>query len=303
MTDFEDCSYLLRKVDDAPEPLRAPLREALPISGAEIMIYTPPCRANRFTHGPSVLTIMSDSWACIEHTVRGENAIVRSDFSRTMFIELTEVLLSGALRIHFEDGPVVRSVALAFNTVRENMYLDAVQRLLHGMNGIPPGPAVDRNEDLPVLEALPLKFRNSAWSAALSDEHVRTVTHWPATTVGYNKLFQIELAPEAMFLLGDHELIFVAEEKANGLLHVGRENKYGDVSTYLPLARLHEYRFVEGAGQLDRLELGIGCRSTTEKLLVEYPYSQRIPIQDIIERVFREKGEGTQRLMNAKPTG
>lgn len=301
MTNFEDCSYQLESAEDVPEPFRSSLRQVLPIGGADTMIYTPPCRGRHFTHGPCVLAVMGDGWACIEYTPSGDATIVRSDFSGTLFIELTEVLLSGALKIHFEDGSRVRSLSLAFNTVRESMYLDALRRMLHAINGVPLGPPVDRSEDLGVLEALPRKFQKAAWSATLSDEHVRAVACWPATTVGYNRLFHVELAPEAMLALSDHELIVVAEEKANSLLHVGRENKYGEIATFVPLSRLHDYRLAEGTGQLDRLELGIGRRGATERLLVEYPRAHGTPVKGVIERVFREKGGHLP--MKAKPKG
>lgn len=289
MSDFNRFAAQLKNPADAPEPLRSALRAALP-DGARLLILTPPSETHRFAHGPIVLAVTDHGWVAIEHTRRGEVTVARSDFAGTLLIELTGILLSGAFRIFFADGPRVRTVAMEFNTVMERLYWQALQLLLHGIGGVPPGPAVDRHTDLPVLEPLPLKFLNSAWNATPPDEHVRAIAHWPAAVATYHRWFQRELAPEAMFALGERELIFIAEEKARWSLRIGRENKYGDIATYLPFSRLRDFRFRDdAAGPLGHLELTVGAADASATVAVEFPADHRAPIQEIIERAFREK--------------
>jgi hypothetical protein len=289
MSESNRFSSQLRSMDDAPEPFPAALRGALgPAQPARLLLYTPSNDSNRLRHGPSVLAVTDHGWLCLEHAPDGEVLLARSDFAGILLLELTSVLLAGTFRLSFADGPQVRSVAMEFNTVMERLYWQALQLLLHGIAGHPPAAAVRREDDLSVIKPLPLKFFYSVWNHTPPDEHVRAIAHWPAAVATYHRWFQRELAPEAMFVLGERELIFIAEEKARLSLRIGRENKYGDIATYLPFSRLREFRFPASAGPLGRLELTVGAGGASETLVVEFPAGHRQPIQEIIERAFRE---------------
>jgi hypothetical protein len=236
-----------------------------------------------------VLAVTGAGWTCIERTPGGGVAVARCDFSGTISLELAEILLSGALRILYAEGTRARSVTLAFNTVRKPIYLEAFQLLLRGIIGIPPGAQADHGAVPPALDALPVKFRSSARSALLPGDRVCAVAHWPAATTDESRWFQHELAPEAALALGGHGLVLIAEERANGLLHVGRENKYGEVATFLPRSRLRDHRFIQNEGPLGALELSIGAFGATERLLIEFPSMCRATIQEVVGRAFREK--------------
>ena len=177
---------------------------------------------------------------------------------------------------------------MEFNTVMERLYAEALQGLLHGMNGMTVGPPVDRQADRTVLEPLPLKFLNSAWSSTPPDEHVRTIAHWHSALAAYRRWFQRELAPEAMLALTDRALLLIAEEKAGWSLRISRENKYGDTATYIPLSRLREARYAI-VGVLGKGELVIGVAEASEAITIEFPTDHLGQIRTLLDRAFREK--------------
>jgi hypothetical protein len=289
MTNWSRFSSQIKSPDLVPEPFRGALLAALnPGVCVRLLIQTPPADSPTLRHGPMLLAITDRGWICLEQTPASTITVSMSDFAATVRAELGGVLLAGTFRISFADGPQVRSVALEFNTVMERLYWQALQLLLHGIAGHPPAAAVRREDDLSVIKPLPLKFFYSVWNHTPPDEHVRAIAHWPAAVATYHRWFQRELAPEAMFALGERELIFIAEEKARLSLRIGRENKYGDIATYLPFSRLREFRFPASAGPLGRLELTVGAGGASETLVVEFPAGHRQPIQEIIERAFRE---------------
>jgi hypothetical protein len=289
MPDEDRFSFQIGTVDEAAEPFRAALKQTLADEGViRLLIYTPP-DVYREKHGALVLAVTTDGWFCFEKSKRGAVAVSRCDFARTILVQMTSVLLSGTLRIDFAEGFTARSVVMEYNTVTEHLYWGALQMLLHGINGVPAGPAIDRGADRALLESLPLKFINATWTETPPDEHVRAIAHWPAAIVKYNRWFQRELAPEAVFALSERELILISEEKARWSWSIGGESKYGDVATYLPLSRLRDFRFGNADGATGELEVIVGAAEASETIAVEFPAEHLSSIREVVERAFREK--------------
>lgn len=249
MSDYDLPSHRLMTAGTAPEPLRSALLEVLPDEGsAHLLLYTPPSGNSRLQHGAAVLAVTSNGWICVERSKAGDCLTACSDFARVVLIELTEILLYASLKIHFADGGVTRTLGLNFSTSSGSLYRDALARILAGIDGVEPGPPVDRGADLPLLGAVPRKFRNSAWEHAPPDERVLAVTRWPAVVTDGGRWWQRELAPEGMFALYERELLLIAEERARSWIRIGRVSKYGDVSTYCPRARLTEVQLRKSEG-------------------------------------------------------
>ena len=273
MSDYDLPSHRLRTVGAAPEPLRSALLEVLPDEGsAHLLLYTPPSENSRLQHGAAVLAVTNTGWICVERSEVGGCRTVCSDFAHVALVELTEILLYGSLKIHFADGGVTRTLGLKFGTSTGILYRDALARILAGINGLEPGPPVDRGADLPLLDKVPRKFRNAAWEHAPSDEHVLAVTRWPAVVSDGSRWWQRELAPEGMFALYERELLLIAEERAWSWIRIGRVNKYGDVSTYCPRTRLTEVQLRKSEGNpLATLDVAVRAGGVSRTIEIPMP--------------------------------
>ena len=92
----------LNTVSDAPEPLRSALVESFP-SGEPVLLLV---HAPAFTTGDekspaTLLAVTNNGWFVASETEDGGAALEKSDFSDTLFLELTSILLLGQLRISF----------------------------------------------------------------------------------------------------------------------------------------------------------------------------------------------------------
>jgi hypothetical protein len=114
---------------------------------------------------------------------------------------------------------------------------------------------------------------------------VLAVLHWPALLGGRRRWFQRELAPEAMLMLTERELIFISEEKTWSWMRIGRVNKYGSIATYCPLSRLKRFQITEH-GQLNTLELELRAKQGGAKMEVSFPAGQREEVSTFMERAL-----------------
>ncbi len=298
MSDFDLPSHRLRTLSAAPEPLRDALREVLPDEGsARLLIYTPPSESNRMRHGAALLAVTDIGWMGIEHTKAGDCRIYCSDFAHVALVELTEILLYGALRIHFADGSMQRTFGLKFSTSTGSLYRDALVRILAGINDVEPGLPVDRGADLPLLDAVPRKFRNSAWEHAPPDEHLLAVTQWPAMVSDGNRWWQRELAPEGMFALYERELLLIAEERAWSWIRIGRVNKYGDVSTYCPRTRLTEVQLHKSEGNpLATLDVAVRAGGVSRTIEIPMPAAYGDAAYALARQALRRSETGSHEI-------
>lgn len=297
MSDFDQPSHRLRTIGAAPEPLRDALREVLPDEGSvRLLIYTPPSESNRMQHGAAVLAVTDNGWMCVERVKAGDCHTLYSDFAHVALVELTEILLYGTLKIHFADGGEQRTLRLKFSTMTGSLYWDALLRLLAGMNGAEPGPPVDRKADLPLLDTLPLKFRNSAWVHVPPDEYVLAVTQWPAAVSGGNRWWQRELAPEGMFALCERDLLLITEERAWSWIRIGRVNKYGDVTTYCPRTRLAEVQLRKSDGNpLATLDIAVRAGGITRVIEIPMPIAYGDKACALVQQALCRKETGGPR--------
>jgi hypothetical protein len=122
----------LDSISDAPEPLRSPLVEGL--SSEE------PGRG----------------WFVASETEHGGATVEKSDFSETLFLELTSVLLSGQLKIHFATGGTSDFATINFDTVGEEFYREAIDLILAGIDPVLANAAEKDRKEASIIEAWPM---------------------------------------------------------------------------------------------------------------------------------------------------
>jgi hypothetical protein len=125
---------------NALENLPSPFREALSqrISTQERvrhLVHSPVFATDKFRYLASVLCVTDMQWFIVLSQKDGSATINQSSYDRTLFVELTIILLHGQLRIDFVLDGKARSAACQFNTVMERAYVKAIQDILNAIDG------------------------------------------------------------------------------------------------------------------------------------------------------------------------
>jgi hypothetical protein len=287
-------SSRLKTVDDAREPFRRVLyRELRTKEPARLLIYTPSNETVKTRSPASVLALTARGWLLAAENQKGDATVTRIDFVHTLRVELTDILLHGALRIAFVADGGAQAVTIKFNTVMQHYYDEAVQLVLDGMDGIEATPTVDQAEWDPLLGPLPLKFRNAFLKFTPRGERLLALVEWPAVFGARRRWFQHELAPEAVLALTDRELLLISEEKTWSWLRIGRANKYGYIVTHCPLSRLEGYHVNESAA-LATFDFTLRAgRLGGETVQVALPPQQKISVRDLVLRAFALKAKAS----------
>jgi hypothetical protein len=289
---WERFSSRLKTSDEAREPFRHVLQQELRAEDpAQLLIYTPSNETVKAKSPASVLTLTARGWLLAAETEDGNATVARSDFAHTLRVELTDILLYGALRISFVADGGAQSVTIEFNTVMQRYYDEAVQLVLDGMDGIEAPPLVAPAEWEPLLEPLPLKFRNAFLNFTPRGERLLALVQWPAVFGARRRCLQKELAPEAALALTDRELLLVSEEKTWSWLRIGHPNKYGYIVTHCPLSRLEGYHVSE-SGPLANLDLALRAGGAVgDPVQIALPLEQKAVVRDIVLRGFALKAK------------
>ena len=279
----------LKSVAEAREPFRSALQRELPAQdSARLLIYTPADESFKGRSPASVLAVTNDGWIVVAESKEGETTITRSDFAHTLFVELTIILLYGAMRIDFVVGGYAESVQIRFNTVMEDLYRDAVQVLLDGIDGVTMPTPVDRKEIDPIVNPLPLKFCNAVLGFAPAGRRLLAVTHWPAAMGGRYRWFERELAPEAALVLADRELLVISEQKSWSWLRRGRPTKFGNIIDFCPLSRLITFQITEH-NACDSCDLDVRTPDGGEKITFGFPHNQQNTVLQFMKRVVEQQ--------------
>ncbi|MFY9988069.1 MAG: hypothetical protein WAK31_25165, partial [Chthoniobacterales bacterium] len=211
----------IQTVDDLPEPLRHVLKDNIPPNEqARLIIYSPlfsslddlspaPAWPVTIFAPATVLAVLKNGWVVVTD---GENGIEveNSKFSDTLFLELTSILLSGELKIHFASVGTYYSTSIPFNTVREELYREAIGLILNGIDQTVSVKSWPNNQRQPLLQTWPMKFRLEAERYRPNDQSLITATRWNAVTGGFER----ELSPAGALLVTSRSLISLLEQKA-----------------------------------------------------------------------------------------
>jgi hypothetical protein len=200
----------LDTVSDAPEPFRTALVGSFP-SGepVRLLVHAPAFPTGDEKSPATVLAVTKSGWLVASETEEGGVTLERSDFSDTLFLELTSILLLGQLRISFAAADRSHSVTIKFESVWDEFYREAIDLMLAGID--PARTAVaekDRNQ-ASMFETWPMKFRNEALRYWPGGQRLLAAIQWPTLFGG----LQRELAPASALLITERELVLISEGK------------------------------------------------------------------------------------------
>lgn len=240
-------------LEELPTPFRRVLEERL-TERPDHMLYSPPLEAGRWLRA-SLLVLTPTGWLALHEVADGGVAAHHANYDDTLLLERSTVLHHGTLRLDYVSKGSLQTVSLPFDAARADDYEDAVYRFLGSIDK-QPGHFVNHGELDARLDALPLRFHNSALHYLPLGRQLEAVVHWPACLGAHHLWSTEELAPEAMLLLTDRELILVSEERTRSWLRLDQPAvRYGSIVTYLPLARLGDCRMEVGEEPLAVLEV------------------------------------------------
>lgn len=282
----------LDTINDAPEALRNVLLDNLPSrDSVRLLIHAPAflTLAERSPTAPevtpslgtpaTVLAVTSDGWLVASETEDGGASVEKAHFHDTLFLELTSILLSGQLRIYFAAVGTSYSATMNFDTVGEELYREAIDLILSGIDRTPATTAeIDRGGTSP-FEAWPLKFRSEAERYRPKGQRLLAATQWLAIIDG----FQRELCRAGALLVTERELVLISEEKRSPRLHPGDFQKFGGIITYFPLVRLLDFH-VSHHERFDVLALRVHAVHGGEKLEIIFPADHEKAVSEAMEQ-------------------
>jgi hypothetical protein len=263
------------------EPFRTAFRSEIgqgePVKA---LIYSPRFSTASFKAAASVMAVTADRWVIAWEQDR-QVWMEAADFSDTLLIELTIILLYGQLKVDFVKEGTPVSVAVYFNTVKEKYYQEAMESLLAGIATESKARRQAGEVNEPVVRDWPLKFRNVALMYSPAGRQLIAGLYWDALYGGGNR----ELSPACALLRTEKELLLITEEKLSGRFHLHRDQKLGEIITYVPLAHLASYCILERP-RVDTLSLLVHAGYGGETFDIAFPKEKRPRVLDIMRSIM-----------------
>jgi hypothetical protein len=118
----------------------SPFREALvgrvcETEEVKYLIFSPVYGTANFQTLASVLCVTNRRWLIVLGKDDVNTTVAESSYDSTLLLEKTVILLYAQIKIDFAQGGEVKSAALHFNSVMEEMYSDAIQYILDAIDG------------------------------------------------------------------------------------------------------------------------------------------------------------------------
>jgi hypothetical protein len=279
----------LNTVSDAPEPLRSALVESFP-SGEPVLLLV---HAPAFTTGDekwpaTLLAVTNNGWLVASETEDGGAALGKSDFSDTLFLELKSILLLGQLRICFAAVDKSYSVTIKFETVEDEIYREATDLILAGIDPALTGAAAKVPSEASMFKGWPMKVRNEAQRYWPKGQRFLAAIQWRAVYGGS----QEEFAPAGALLFTERELVVISEEKEflaerPPETPSAEETKaiFGGIITFVPRVRLKDFH-VSHRESLGVLALQVHAAHGGEKLEVTFPSDHEIAVTKAMEQML-----------------
>src|SRR5215471_11110941 len=115
----------LNTVSDAPELFQAALAENLSTDESiRFLVHAPAFATENDKTPATVLAVTGKGWLVALQNEEGGVAVQKSDFSDTLLLELKSILLLGQLRISFAAADTSYSVAVKFDAVGDEFYIE-----------------------------------------------------------------------------------------------------------------------------------------------------------------------------------
>ena len=269
------------RVGEVPEPFRTILLEHLSPRVPVYLLAFNPSHTSQGVWSPATLLALTDNrWLLVSDDTDGNSTVVECAYDDTLLVELTEILLYGRLRIDFVAGGKSRACAVEFNTVMDRLYRDAVRRVLRGIEGERAVAPAEKPMIVPGIETWPMMFRNAVPELLPQGRSFAGAVQWPAVHGGFGR----ELAPAAVLLITDREILLISEERA--WARGPRQAKYGRIATYYPLVRLADFG-LESYGRLSILELKMHASHGGETLQILLPSEREKEVVQVVEAALR----------------
>src|SRR5580700_11191258 len=196
----------LDTVSDAPEPLRSELVKGLHSNDpVRLLVHAPAFPTGDEKSPATVLAVTNNGWLVASETEDGGAALVKSDFSNTLFFELTSILLLGQLIISFSEVGKAHSATINFERVEDEFYHEAIDLMLAGIDPARIAVAENDRNETSMFETWPMKFRNEAQRYWPRGQRLLAAIQWPAN--------QRQLAPAGALLMTERELVLLSEGK------------------------------------------------------------------------------------------
>jgi hypothetical protein len=196
----------LDTVSDAPEPLRSALVKSLPSKEpVRLLVHAPAFPTGDVKSPATVLGVTNNGWLVASETEDGGAALVKSDFSNTLFFELTSILLLGQLIISFSEVGKAHSATINFERVEDEFYHEAIDLMLAGIDPARIAVAENDRNETSMFETWPMKFRNEAQRYWPRGQRLLAAIQWPAD--------QRQFASAGALLMTERELVLISEGK------------------------------------------------------------------------------------------
>jgi hypothetical protein len=275
-------------LEDAPEPARTVLADHLaPGDSIRFMLYGPMSKNVSYVSPATLLAVTRKGWAIV--TESGNRTVVhQSSFENTLLLELTQILLFGRLRVDYAADGRTGSVAMEYNTVMGELYRQALQLLVDGIEGDLPDLPVNQEHVTSLLAPLSMKFRDGVLRSLPHGQKLMGLVHWPACLGQRRGWLQRELVPAGVLLLTDRELVLVSEEETWSWRWSTQRETYGTVATFCPLSRLVTYQ-VSGCGEAHTLDLEIRTTHGGEKLKIGFPRDRDGAVLELMQQTVQHQ--------------
>jgi hypothetical protein len=276
----------LSGIDECPEPFRDPLRRAIG-AGTNIyhIIYSPPLVSGRSSMPGSVFCVTDREWLIVREVRKRGIELNRALYGDTLLVELTDILLYGRLKIVYAFNGQCKSGVCFFNTVSEDMYTNAIYRVLNLMEGVSE-PAGEKDRTiLTYLESWPLKFRNYGWDFLPPGCCLLEGINWP-TILGR---FRHELGPGIALLLTDRHLVVVADEPSRSWFVTENHVNVGVIVTFVPRNRISGFH-IQKHNRFHILELLVSTAHRGKCFRVRFPPEYH---EKIVQLASRAAADGT----------
>jgi hypothetical protein len=269
-------------VEETPEPFRRALLQNLsPDEPVNLLVYGPAFSTMDLKMPATVLALTNRRWLIVSEEQDESPAVHECDFSDTLLLELTSVLLSWQLKIDFIKDGATRFSTVQFHGAMgaiQNLYRPAIELVLNRISETASGTLARKDNTAILLDGWPAEFRNVALQYLPGDRHLVCAAHWPATSSGFKR----ELTPAGALLLTARELVLIAERPLPWA-RLQEHEKLGIIITYFPLIRLAQFN-ISHHERLSILGLEMHASHGGEKLEIVFPSEHEQALLTLMEQ-------------------
>jgi hypothetical protein len=276
-------------IDKCPDQFRDPLKRAINATeNIYDIIYSPAYLSGRSSLPGSVFCVTNRQWLIAHDPKRkGDGVALESAvYADTLLAELTDILLYGRLKIEYAFNDQSKSSVCYFNTVFEDMYTNAIQRVLNLIDDVP-DPAVKKDRKIfTYLKGWPHKFRNLGWDYLPPGISLLDALHWPTILGGFRR----ELGPAVALFLTDRHLVILADERSRSWFVKKGHIKVGVIVTYFPRSRISGFQ-IQKHNRFHVLELEASGAHSAACFQVRFPPEYQEKVVQLVSKAAPSFGE------------